>query len=89
MIRGKFSKKLAENSPKKYILKIHGGDTVNAVPSEAFAEICGFSEDEINIGNDFLYEDLKDSIKIISKGVSAHASTPENGKMHLPNLLNS
>ena len=87
MIRGKFSKKLAENSPKKYILKIHGGDTVNAVPSEAFAEICGFSEDEINIGNDFLYEDLKDSIKIISKGVSAHASTPENGKNALTKLI--
>lgn len=87
MIRGKFSKKLAENSPKKYILKIHGGYTVNAVPSEAFAEICGFSEDEINIGNDFLYEDLKDSIKIISKGVSAHASTPENGKNALTKLI--
>lgn len=87
MIRGKFSKKLAENNPKKHILKIHGGDTVNAVPSEAFAEICGFSEDEINIGNDFLYEDLKDSIKIISKGVSAHASTPENGKNALTKLI--
>lgn len=86
MIRGKFSKKLPENQ-EKYISKIHGGDTVNAVPSESFAEICGFSENEINTGNDFEYEFLKDSIKIISKGVSAHASTPEGGKNALTALI--
>lgn len=87
MIRGKFSKKLSENISQKRILRIHGGDTVNAVPSEAFAEICGFSEDEINTENDFLYEKLKDSIKIISKGAAAHASTPEGGKNALTKLI--
>lgn len=87
MIRGKFRKKFSEFQSEKSILKIYGGNTVNAVSSEAFAEISNCTEDEINIENGFSYEILKSSIKIISKGVSAHASTPDNGKNALTALI--
>lgn len=87
MIRGKFRKKFSANQSEKYILKIHGGNTVNAVPSEAFAEINGFTAEEINSQNDFSCEISDGTIKIISKGISAHASTPEGGQNALTSLI--
>lgn len=76
MIRGKFRRKLNFNQDGRCILKIHGGNTVNAVPSEAAAEICGFADDEVGFGTKF---QSGDNLNVTVQGVSAHASTPEGG----------
>lgn len=78
----------------KQVLSVNGGKTINAIPSEAEAVVCGYAEAEIAkseskiIGAEFETEKLNNSqIKILSHGKNAHASTPELGANAITALL--
>ena len=59
------------------ILSIKGGTVVNAVPSEVVAVIDG----EVKLSADGIATEYKNGkTEIICKGISAHASTPEQGE---------
>ncbi|MGN1481556.1 Sapep family Mn(2+)-dependent dipeptidase [Porcipelethomonas sp.] len=83
MIRGKFTKKISG----KYIKKIHGGDTINAVPSKAYAVLSHECSEKLRIDSNFKTVISENEIKINSSGISAHASTPEGGKNALTSLI--
>ena len=76
------------------IISICGGQVINAVPAECCAVVCGKHKDEIcsyTTGNKngcaYDIEPCGDNIKIICKGKSAHASTPEKGRNAITAML--
>ena len=76
------------------IISINGGQVINAVPSEAEAVISNRHYDSLksftaNCNNGCVYSIYieNETVRIISKGKSAHASTPENGKNAITGLL--
>ena len=82
MMRSRFSGKYGSGS----ILSFHGGKIPNAVADSAECVLTGIGPDIAAkaVGNDrsgaeFTVENEGDSIRIICKGRSAHASTPESG----------
>jgi len=78
------------------VISIKGGETVNAVPSEATAVVEGVDYDmleamaemieEYSCAN-FTLEEENDLIKITAHGKSAHASKPEEGVNALTAML--
>lgn len=82
MIRGKFTKKVRS----RCIRKIHGGDTVNAVPSKSVAVISG-TDIQADSDENFSFSICGDETTVTSNGISAHASTPEGGKNALTSLI--
>ena len=69
------------------IIEISGGQVINAVPAECCAilapkhkaKICSYIDNNKN-DCDFVIEHANDNIRVICKGESAHASTPEKAK---------
>ncbi len=69
------------------IIEINGGQVINAVPAECYAilvpkhesKICSYININKNDCN-FTFEHTNGNIKVICKGESAHASTPEKAK---------
>lgn len=90
MARMNFSAKISNCD----IISIHGGQVINAVPSDAEAIINSkyydsakaFIEDSNN-GCVYSISERGDTVSIITKGESAHASTPENGINAITGLL--
>lgn len=93
MARFELKAKISQLKQDKRILKFNGGKTINAIPAEANALVCGYDESEIltaanEIENaEFKTEKLGEAIKIIALGKNAHASTPELGVNALTALL--
>ncbi|MGN0610372.1 MAG: Sapep family Mn(2+)-dependent dipeptidase [Ruminiclostridium sp.] len=90
MARMSFSAKISNCD----IISIHGGQVINAVPSEAEAVIDSKYADsakafiaDSNNGCVYSINEQGDTVHIISKGESAHASTPENGTNAITGLL--
>lgn len=76
------------------IISIHGGQVINAVPSEAEAVINSKYYDsaksfiaDYNNGCVYSISEQGDTVSIVTKGESAHASTPENGINAITGLL--
>lgn len=76
------------------IISICGGQVINAVPAECCAVVSGKHKDKIcsymgGNKNDcaFGIENDNDNIKVICKGESAHASTPEKGRNAITAML--
>ena len=76
------------------IISICGGQVINAVPAECCAVVCGKHKDEIcsyatgnKNGCAYNIEPCGENIKIICKGKSAHASTPEKGRNAITAIL--
>lgn len=76
------------------IISIHGGQVINAVPSEAEAVIDSKYADSVkafiadsNNGCVYSISERGDTVSIVTKGESAHASTPENGINAISGLL--
>lgn len=76
------------------IISICGGQVINTVPAECCAVVCGKHKDEIcsyttdnKNGCAYNIEPCGDNIKIICKGKSAHASTPEKGRNAITAML--
>lgn len=90
MARMNFSAKISNCD----IISIHGGQVINAVPSDAEAIINSkyydsakaFIEGSKN-GCVYSISERGDTVSIITKGESAHASTPENGINAITGLL--
>lgn len=89
-IGGRFSSK-AESAN---LVEMHGGRTINAVPSSANAVVSGIQECEINAAIEkagctvsFALSNVPEGIRIDAQGVSAHASTPESGDNALTALI--
>ena len=82
MARMNFSAKISNCD----IISIHGGQVINAVPSDAeviinskyYDSAKAFIESSNN-GCVYSISERGDTVSIITKGESAHASTPENG----------
>lgn len=76
------------------IISIHGGQVINAVPSEAetvinskyYDSAKSFIADKNN-GCVYSISERGDTVSIVTKGESAHASTPENGINAITGLL--
>lgn len=82
MMRSRFTGKLFSEK----IVELHGGKIPNAVPDRAEAVLSGVSLADVSAaiacdstGAKFAVEKLSDTVKIVTKGRSAHASTPESG----------
>lgn len=82
MMRSCFTGKLSSGK----IVEFHGGKIPNAVPDRAEVVLGGVSIEEVrsaiandSTGAEFVAEKLSDTVKIVAKGHSAHASTPESG----------
>lgn len=76
------------------IISICGGQVINAVPAECCAVLSGKHKNGIcsyikENKNDCAYdiEPCGDNIKVICKGESAHASTPEKGRNAITAML--
>lgn len=83
MMRSRFEGKI---NGQGSVVRLSGGSIPNAVPDRAEAVLEGISaqdaENEIShdaSGAEFTVESEKNLVKIICKGRSAHASTPESG----------
>lgn len=90
MARMNFSAKISNCD----IISIHGGQVINAVPSDAEAIINSKYYDSAkafiegsNNGCVYSISERGDTVSIITKGESAHASTPENGINAITGLL--
>lgn len=76
------------------IISICGGQVINAVPAECCAvlsvkhknDICSYIKKNRN-GCGYDIEPCGDNIKVICKGESAHASTPEKGRNSIIAML--
>lgn len=96
MIRLSFSKKFnSDNQNSKKIISINGGKTINAVSGLAYAELFGFSDDEIkkavsdtDMSVKFDIKHENEIIKITAYGTDAHASTPEKGDNAITAIIN-
>lgn len=82
MMRSRFTGKLSSGK----IVEFHGGKIPNAVPDRAEAVLSGMSLEDVraaiagdSTGAEFTAEKVLDTVKIVTKGRSAHASTPESG----------
>lgn len=82
MMRSRFAGKV-ENGQ---VIEFHGGKIPNAVPDRAEVILRGVSLENANAAIStgrtrakFEAEQLSDAVKIVAKGRSAHASTPETG----------
>jgi succinyl-diaminopimelate desuccinylase len=93
----KFSSDLkAEDKNGLKLISINGGSAANMVPDQAEAKVKGITLDELEkILQDIDYdqEDLElasnnNSITLKYNGISAHASTPEEGKNAISYLIN-
>lgn len=91
-----FGAEFEKNNNSKRILSFKGGQTVNAVPANSTATICGIDINtvneaisKLNLDADFTCN-LKDNktivIDVVGKG--AHASTPELGINSVTALIN-
>ena len=72
------------------IVSIKGGTVVNAVPEYAEAVLAGAAVDTAKYsfeGITLEAENCGENVKLIAKGVSAHASLPEGGKNAVTALL--
>lgn len=90
MARMNFSAKISNCD----IISIHGGQVINAVPSDAEAIINSKYYDSTkafiegsNNGCVYSISERGDTVSIITKGESAHASTPDNGINAITGLL--
>ena len=90
MARMNFSAKISNCD----IISIHGGQVINAVPSDAEVIINSKYYDSAkafiegsNNGCVYSISERGDTVSIITKGESAHASTPENGINAITGLL--
>lgn len=61
-------------------LTVNGGLRANMVPCEARATVKKFDKADIKNVEGVSYEITKNGLEIFSKGVSAHGSSPEEGK---------
>ena len=76
------------------IIEINGGQVINAVPAQCYAilshkyekEICSYIRKDVN-ECEFSVEHVGNNIKVVCKGESAHASTPEKGKNSIIAIL--
>ena len=82
MMRSRFSGNLGECE----VVEFHGGKIPNAVPDRAQTVLRGISYETVldaieKNGNQAEFDayEVTDGVKIVCKGRSAHASTPENG----------
>lgn len=86
----------AEDKNGLKLISINGGNAANMVPDQAEAKVKGIKLDELEkILQDIDYdqEDLElvsnnNSITLKYNGISAHASTPEEGKNAISYLIN-
>ncbi len=92
--KGRIESRFSAPCKSEKLMSLHGGKTVNAVPASASAVVGGISEDEINSAIKaagctavFTLSAEGGAIKIDSRGVSAHASTPETGDNALTALI--
>lgn len=76
------------------ILEISGGQVINAVPAECYAVLASKHEEAVcsYIANNknsccFTAEQTGNGIKVICKGESAHASTPQKAKNAITAML--
>ena len=85
---------MRENLPR--IVKLQGGTKLNMIPAEAECWIEGLSCEEVKscVDNNSIPEGIQVYVaeecgctKITTKGVAAHASTPEDGKNAVTALL--
>lgn len=82
--KGIYHAELVSKYSLKEIKQLSGGEVINAVPGDAYAVLCRGSSERVNKINDVpnyisISATREGDIKITSKGVSAHASTPEKG----------
>lgn len=82
MMRSHFSGNIGECE----VLEFHGGKIPNAVPDRAEVILRGVSKESVleaigkNDGQaEFTVNEVSDRVKVVCKGRSAHASTPESG----------
>lgn len=90
MARTQYAAKLDNDD----IMEIDGGQVINAVPAECYAVLAPKHENEIRSyaeknrnGCEFIIERADGNIKVICKGESAHASTPEKAKNAIVAML--
>ena len=91
-----FQKNWEMQTGAKRIIRLHGGEKINVVPSMACASIQGFTIKDIQgyckaaeKRTDVRYEieEKGDTVFITAKGKGAHASTPEEGNNALTALV--
>ena len=85
MLRISYKAKLSDK-----IISISGGTVINAVPEYAEAVLCGVNVDTAKYSFDGVTvsaEQCGENVKLITRGKSAHASTPEAGANAVTALL--
>lgn len=84
----RFSKTIRTDLSGRTVVRIDGGDTANIVPGKAQAVFTGFTEREIReyaekaavaTGAEFSCEQYGDKVRVLVKGLGAHAANPHLG----------
>lgn len=84
----RFSKTIRTDLSGRAVVRIDGGDTANIVPGKAQAVFTGFTEREIReyaekaavaTGAEFACEQFGNEVRVLVKGLGAHAANPHLG----------